>query len=627
MKFAICCVLLFLSAVLASATIDSTLQMQLGNPSGAIVDTNNHDHYLIQRPVEALDYSDNLGEPVWASWDLTAGDVGSVPRSPNFFTDTNLPPNFYRVTDSDYDGDSTVGINRGHLCPSEDRTDTTNDNNMVFLMSNIMAQNDTNNSGVWGTFEGYCRSQLSSNEMLIICGPSGFGTNRIPSGKAVIADYVWKIAVFVPTNSGTALSRITATNRVVALKIPNNATATNAWQHYVTSAAQIEVDTGFTFFTALPPTIAAALRAKVDGQTNPPPVILTFSPTSGAAGTNVVITGTNFSAATAVTFNGAPAVYTVNSSNQITATVPANAGSGFISVTTPSGTAVSTNSFTVFSSGGGMVYSGVLAGWDVSGIPTGMAGNAANFGVSPLPPTTNGLNLGVVGLTRGSGVGQSGSGAARGWGGTGFTSVTAANAISANQFVSFSLAVSNGYKVSYTTINRLDFRRSASGPTNGVLQFQVGNGAFTDITTLVYTNTSNGSTNVPVDLTVYPTLQNVGANTNVTFRIANYNGASGGTWYVWDNASSTALDLSVQGTVTQVLTVTSNPGFQSFSFAGGNPSLTITGAVAMSYTILASTNLSATNWTTLLTTNPGSLPFTFVDTNGLPLRFYRVQNP
>jgi hypothetical protein len=73
--------------------------------------------------------------------------------------------------------------------------------------------------------------------------------------------------------------------------------------------------------------------------------------------------------------------------------------------------------------------------------------------------------------------------------------------------------------------------------------------------------------------------------------------------------------------------VTNNPGFQSFSFVGGNPSLTITGTVAQSYTILASTNLAATNWTTLLTTNPGSLPFTFVDTNKLPLRFYRVQNP
>ncbi|MEI9961059.1 MAG: hypothetical protein WDM76_07955 [Limisphaerales bacterium] len=63
MKVVSSCLLLFLSLVLARATIDLSLQMQLGNPSGAIADTNNHDHYLIQRPVEALDYSDNLGQP------------------------------------------------------------------------------------------------------------------------------------------------------------------------------------------------------------------------------------------------------------------------------------------------------------------------------------------------------------------------------------------------------------------------------------------------------------------------------------------------------------------------------------------------------------------------------------
>src|ERR1700749_2001356 len=81
---------LLLSALSSSATINASLQMQLGNPTGATADTNNHDHYLIQRTVEAIDFSDNLGEPNWASWDLTASDVGSAPRSTSFFTDTNL---------------------------------------------------------------------------------------------------------------------------------------------------------------------------------------------------------------------------------------------------------------------------------------------------------------------------------------------------------------------------------------------------------------------------------------------------------------------------------------------------------------------------------------------------------
>ena len=72
----LCC----FAAFRASAIIDVTLQMQLGNPSGAIVDTNNHAHYLIQRTVEAIDYNDNLGEPNWASWDLTASDIGTNSR-------------------------------------------------------------------------------------------------------------------------------------------------------------------------------------------------------------------------------------------------------------------------------------------------------------------------------------------------------------------------------------------------------------------------------------------------------------------------------------------------------------------------------------------------------------------
>ncbi|HEY1718082.1 MAG TPA: DNA/RNA non-specific endonuclease, partial [Verrucomicrobiae bacterium] len=274
-----------------SATIDISLQMQLGNPSGAITDTNNHDHYLIQRTVEAIDYSDNLGEPVWASWDLTAGDIGGSGRNSTYYTDTNLPPNFYRVTTTDYNGVGTNLFNRGHLCPSADRTDTTNDNKLVFFMSNIMPQSAENNQGVWGNFEDYCRSMLTTNELLIICGGSGFGTNTIPSGKAYIPSNTWKIVVAIPLGDGTALSRLTATNRVISISIPNVTNGlSSAWQTYVTSARQIELDTGFTFFTAVPGFIASVYRARIDGTSAP--AITSFSPTNGAVGDSITITGT-----------------------------------------------------------------------------------------------------------------------------------------------------------------------------------------------------------------------------------------------------------------------------------------------------------------------------------------------
>jgi hypothetical protein len=77
------------------------------------------------------------------------------------------------------------------------------------------------------------------------------------------------------------------------------------------------------------------------------PAISSFSPTSGPVGTSVTINGANLNGATVVQFSGTSSTFTVNSGSKITATVPSNAATGKISVTTPGGTATSSNSFTV----------------------------------------------------------------------------------------------------------------------------------------------------------------------------------------------------------------------------------------------------------------------------------------
>ncbi len=76
------------------------------------------------------------------------------------------------------------------------------------------------------------------------------------------------------------------------------------------------------------------------------PVITSFTPTSGVAGTMVTITGTNFTGATLVRFNGASATFTLNSSTQITAKAPSKGSTGTISVTTSAGTGTSTGTYT-----------------------------------------------------------------------------------------------------------------------------------------------------------------------------------------------------------------------------------------------------------------------------------------
>ena len=255
---------LILTSIAAYATIGAGLQMQLGNPSSATSNPTDHHHYLIQRDQYALDYSDANGEPNWVSWDLTAADIGSSGRS-NFLQDTTLPAGFYQVLTTDYSGS---GYDRGHMCPSADRTVTAADNQVVFYMSNMVPQAPDNNQGVWANFENYCRDLANAgNELLITSGPGGFGGSYLPSGAAAIPGEVWKIVVVVPAGSGAATSRITTATRVIAIKIPNTAgVRSDPWQKYITSVAQIEADTGYTFFTNLAPATAAVLRTVVDGQ-------------------------------------------------------------------------------------------------------------------------------------------------------------------------------------------------------------------------------------------------------------------------------------------------------------------------------------------------------------------------
>lgn len=345
---------LFSAVQQAAAIIDASLQMQLGNPTGATADPNNHSHYLIQRPVESIDYSDTNGCPNWASWDLTSADVGSIDRSDAWAVDTSLPPGFRNIGTGTFGTVNGTSYDRGHMCPSQDRTDTLADNVVLFIMSNLIVQDSKNNEGLWGTFEGYCRTLASTQELLITCGPYNFGSTTAGASHVYIASNIFKVVVCAPPGSGSALSRITNANpssiRVIAIETPNDDSVSgHTWQNYVTSTKQVQLDTGYNFFSALPNNLAWVLRSKVDGQAPAAPGSISFSPPSGFVATGLTITGTNLDSTTNVTFNGTSASYTINSPTQITAFVPTAAASGPITVRTLGGTVTSLGSFTVSS--------------------------------------------------------------------------------------------------------------------------------------------------------------------------------------------------------------------------------------------------------------------------------------
>ena len=203
----------------------------------------------------------------------------------------------------------------------------------------------------------------------------------------------------------------------------------------------------------------------------------------------------------------------------------------------------------------------ILVGWDMNSL----SGGSGNYGASPLNATFKHAAVGLVGLTRGAGVGQAGVAAPRGWGGTGWNSASAAAAINDGKFATFAITPETGNYISFYSISRFDYRRSGDGPTGGKLQYSINGGAYQDIVDITYPGSSaEGATltQLPVSLAGISALQNVPATDTVTFRIANYGAsAASGDWYIYDRFNSAEYDFELRGTVC------SNP--PAFTVTGG----------------------------------------------------------
>jgi len=249
------------------STRDNNLAM--GNPSGAVTDaTNSPNNYLMTKTQYSMSYSRDKGKPNWVSWHLSSAWIGSTPRQDNFSADATLPSGWFRATSSSYTGS---GFDRGHNCPSADRTGSVADNSATFLMTNMMPQASTNNQQTWAGLENYCRTLINQgNELYIICGSYGSGgtgvngyATTIASGKITVPARCWKVVVVLPEGSSDA-SRVTTSTRVIAIDTPNTTSIGTSWGAYRTTVDAIESATGYNILSAVSSTVQSTIEARVD---------------------------------------------------------------------------------------------------------------------------------------------------------------------------------------------------------------------------------------------------------------------------------------------------------------------------------------------------------------------------
>lgn len=182
-------------------------------------------------------------------------------------------------------------------------------------------------------------------------GTSGTITVQTPGGRATAPNFVFipappVITSFTPDSAGVGQT-ITLRGRdfsgITTVRFMAGTTTLAAQSFSITNDSTMTVRVPALGTNRVNATVTVqspnGAGSREGLQFIPAPTITLFTPASATAGTTVVLTGTNFSAASAVRFGGTNArSFVVNSDTQISAVVGAGA-SGAISVVTAGGTA------------------------------------------------------------------------------------------------------------------------------------------------------------------------------------------------------------------------------------------------------------------------------------------------
>lgn len=190
----------------------------------------------------------------WIAYPMYSSIMGTGNRTDDWGYDPNIPQSLQQTLARSYGG----GYDRGHQMPSADRNYNETVNRTTFYYTNMTPQTGSMNQGIWANLEDEVRNWARECDTLYVVTGASLTTLTNSTidhvadndGKQVgLPKYYYK-ALAKRDNNGTA-DPADDIFHTVAFKI-DNAAVSGVFGDYRIPVAELEQQTGFTFFPQLP---------------------------------------------------------------------------------------------------------------------------------------------------------------------------------------------------------------------------------------------------------------------------------------------------------------------------------------------------------------------------------------
>lgn len=208
----------------------------------------------------SLEWDCSLKSQRWTCYQFHNGlPDNNVGRNEAWAEDPNIP-SAYRTNNSHY---KSTGFSRGHMCMSDDRQSSVEQNRQTFYYSNMQPQYSNHNSGIWLTLENKVKSWGNTKSFrdtlyVVKAGTIDKPEQRLPNASTglLVPKYYYMAVLCVKNNQYKAIAFWTEHNNVKLSDLPSKNP-----KDYAISIRELEQRTGIDFFCNLPDDIEETVES------------------------------------------------------------------------------------------------------------------------------------------------------------------------------------------------------------------------------------------------------------------------------------------------------------------------------------------------------------------------------